>query len=374
MTHTKAIRRTHSGTGDALVIGFDGVEINHQIRRLLAKVQPAGVILFKRNIVTAEQTWELLNECQKCVPTPLFRCVDMEGGTVDRFRSIFGATPSAAHVFATEDRRLFRKHGRVIGQACRALGFNVDFAPTLDLALAPALPVMGTRVVSADPRKVVNYAREFLAGLDSQGVLGSGKHFPGLGSAALDTHKALPAIDKSMKALWAEDLLPYRRMRRELPMVMVSHAAYPAVTGGPIPASVSKKWITNILRNKIGYRGLIATDDMEMGALQASATMESAAIASVEAGADLLLICHQEELILRAHEAILLKAEGGRVFANRLCESTVRTARFKKARGLGGLCPRPTAASTEKITRAVWELEEQARLEGPLTERPGASA
>ena len=121
--------------GQLLIIGFDGTEMSPRLASLLTKIQPAGVILFARNITGAEQTHRLLRECQKCVATPLFTCVDLEGGQVDRFRNVLGPAPSAAEVFATGDRKLFRKHGRVIGENCRALGFNVDFAPVLDLRL-----------------------------------------------------------------------------------------------------------------------------------------------------------------------------------------------------------------------------------------------
>ena len=179
--------------GQLLIIGFDGTEMSPRLASLLTKIQPAGVILFARNITGAEQTHTLLRECQKCVATPLFTCVDLEGGTVDRFRGVLGATPSAAEVFATGSRALFRKHGRVIGENCRALGFKVDFAPVLDLAFEASRAVMSSRAVSDDPKQVVVYAREFLRGLGDAGVLGCGKHFPGLGEAKLDSHHELPS-------------------------------------------------------------------------------------------------------------------------------------------------------------------------------------
>src|SRR5262249_40143487 len=153
-----------------------------------------------------------------------------EGGKVDRLRNVIGPAPAPAAVFATGSRRIFRKHGRVIGENCHALGFNVDFAPAIDLAFEASRTVMNSRLVSADPKTTVSYAREFLAGLKAAHVVGSGKHFPGLGEGRLDSHHDLPVIEKNWKRLWAEDLAPYRALRRELPFVMVSHAAYPAVT------------------------------------------------------------------------------------------------------------------------------------------------
>jgi len=189
--------------GQTLIVGFDGVEMTPQIRSLLTRLQPAGVILFARNIKSSEQTWRLLRDCQKCVATPLFTCVDLEGGSVDRFRDVLGPAPSAVDVFATGDRKHFRKHGQIIGENCRALGFNVDFAPVLDLAFEASRSVMSSRTVSADPEEVVKYAREFLAGLRKAGVPGCGKHFPGLGEGKLDSHHDLPVIEKPLKKLWA---------------------------------------------------------------------------------------------------------------------------------------------------------------------------
>ena len=236
--------------GQLLIVGFDGTEISPRLRSLLTRLQPAGVILFARNIASGEQTHRLLRECQSCVSTRLFMCVDMEGGRVDRFRNVTGPAPSAADVFATGNRRLYRKHGKIIGESCRALGFNTDFAPVVDLAFAASRNVMSSRSVSADPKDTIAYAREFLAGLRSAGVLGTIKHFPGLGEANLDTHHELPSVNKSWKKLWDADMAPYRALRRESPLILVGHAAYPAVTRNPTPASLSKKWITDILRKK----------------------------------------------------------------------------------------------------------------------------
>lgn len=349
--------------GQLFIIGFDGTEMSPRLASLLTTIQPAGVILFARNIISAEQTHRLLRDCRKCVATPLFTCVDLEGGKVDRFRNVLGPAPSAADVFATWDRRLFHEHGRVIGENCRALGFNVDFAPALDLAFEASRTVMSSRSVSVNPKEVVRYAREFLRGLDDAGVLGCGKHFPGLGEANLDTHHELPSVEKPFKKLWAEDLVPYRMMRRELLLVMISHAAFPAVTKERTPASLSKKCITDILRKKIGYRGLVCSDDLEMGGVLAAAPIEQAAIGHIRAGGDLALICHQEDFIRRAHEAMVREAERDRKFARRIQESVRRVLAFKKKHLPRGRPPAPTGARVEKLTRRLWELGEEIRLE-----------
>jgi len=353
--------------GQLLIIGFDGIEMSPRLASLLTKIQPAGVILFARNITGAEQTHTLLRECQKRVATPLFTCVDLEGGTVDRFRNVIGSAPSPAEVFATGSRALFRKHGRVIGENCRALGFNVDFAPVLDLAHEASRAVMSSRAVSDDPKQVVAYAREFLRGLGDAGVLGCGKHFPGLGEATLDTHHELPSVEKPLRQLWDEDLVPYRSLslRRELPFVMVSHAAFPAVTKTRTPASLSKKWITGILRQKIGYRGLICSDDLEMGGVLAAGPIEQAMIGHIRAGGDLGLICHHEDFILRAHEAMVREEERDSRFARRVRESAQRVLAFKKKSFAKESVARrraPTSARVEKLTRQLWEFGEEIRL------------
>jgi beta-N-acetylhexosaminidase len=368
------MRNSTLDIGQLLIIGFDGTEMSPRLASLLTKIQPAGVILFARNITGAAQTHALLRECQKCVATPLFTCVDLEGGTVDRFRNVIGSAPSPAEVFATGSRALFRKHGRVIGENCAAVGFNVDFAPVLDLAYEASRSVMSSRAVSDDPKQVVIYAREFLRGLGEAGVLGCGKHFPGLGEATLDTHHELPSVEKSLRKLWDEDLVPYRSLslRHELPFVMVSHAAFPAVTKDRTPASLSKKWITGILRKKIGYGGLVCSDDLEMGGVMAAAPIEQAAIEHVmighiRAGGDLGLICHREDFILLAHEAMIREAERDGKFARRVRESAGRVLAFKeKAFDKRAAARRrtlvPTSARVEKLTRQLWEFGEETRL------------
>jgi len=362
--------RGFDGIGHLLIIGFDGLEISPRLGSLLTRLQPAGVILFARNIQSAEQTWRLLRECQKCVANPLFACVDLEGGAVDRFRDALGAAPSAAEVFGTGDRKLFRRHGEIIGANCRALGFNVDFAPVLDLAFEASRSVMGSRAVSASPREAVTYAREFLAGLRDANVMGCGKHFPGLGEGKLDSHHELPVIEKPMKKLWAEDLVPYRTLRRQLPMVMISHAAYPQVTRDRAPASLSKVWITDILRKRIGYRNLIVSDDLEMGGVLSAAPVGEAAVEFVRAGGDLCLVCHREDYILQAHEGLVRTAERDSKFARRAAQAARRVLTFKKNSvkmlnaGRSARATRPPAgAMVEKLSRRLWEFGEQVRLE-----------
>ena len=157
----------------------------------------------------------------------------------------------------------------------------------LDLAFEASRNVMSSRAVSANPRETVAMRANFSPGFGSAKVLGCGKHFPGLGEGKLDSHHDLPVIEKSLKKLWAEDLVPYRTLRRQLPMVMISHAAYPQVTREKTPASLSKVWITDILRKRIGYRNLIVSDDLEMGGVLAAAPVRARLRSSLFARAEI---------------------------------------------------------------------------------------
>ena len=348
--------------GQLLIMGFDGTSLSQRLRVMLEALEPGGIILFKRNLEDGEQTYSLLSGAQKVGAMPMFRCVDMEGGTVDRLREVIAPVPSVAEVAATGSKRLFRRHGRLLGEEVRALGFNTDFAPVFDLRLGPSENVLGSRTVSAKPKQTIAYARAFLRGLRDSKVLGCGKHFPGLGEASLDSHNDLPVIDKPWKRLWKEDLAPYRKLRREVPFVMVAHAAYPQVTGDRTPASLSRKWMGDILRRKIGYRGLIITDDLDMGGVLAAASIEDAAVETLRAGADMFLVCQKEESVRRAFEAVLKRAESDKKFASLVREKARRVVNVKGSyKALRKMPEPPTRETVERLTREIWKFGEELR-------------
>jgi len=364
----KAMKSLPSQVGQLLIMGFDGSEVSPGLRQMLTMFQPGGVILFARNILDARQTWELLRACSEIVETPMFLCVDMEGGTVDRLKSAIAPAPSVEAVSKTNDRKIFRAHGHLIGEEVRALGFNTDFAPVLDLGFAASRSVLTSRTVSHDPKQAVVYAREFLRGLTDAHVLGCGKHFPGLGEGNLDSHQSLPVIAKSWKSLWAEDLYPYRALRREMAFVMVAHAAYPAVTKTGIPASLSPKWITDILRKKIGYRGLVISDDLEMGGVQAAAPIDEAAVETLRAGADMFLVCHNEAHVWRTYEAVVRQAEHDPKSARQVARAAGRVVAFKKKMKnlLKIVAPRPSAQVIRKLRQQMQRFAEQVQKSGAL--------
>jgi beta-N-acetylhexosaminidase len=336
--------------GQLLIMGFEEQSVDSKLRATLTSLMPGGVILFARNIESPRQTWALLRDCQATSSQPMFQCVDMEGGTVDRMKNVIAPVPPAEKVFAAKHPWFFHAHGNLIGLELRALGFNTDFAPVLDLGLPASRSVLTSRTISADTSQVIGYAGEFLAGLKAAKVLGCGKHFPGLGGATLDSHKKMPAVKRSWKQIWAEDLLPYRRLHQRLPFIMVSHACYPRVTRDKVPASLSRKWITGILRDKIGYRGLIVSDDLEMGGALAAGGMKEIAVETINAGADIFLVCRDQELVWSAYEAVLRRAEKDRKFLARVTESATRIVKVKRR---AGELHYASAPPTEKIVKTL---------------------
>ncbi len=264
--------------GSLLVVGLGGTELTGLERAWLRLVRPGGIILFKRNVTDAQQTRDLLEEATGFCCAKAARCVDVEGGTVNRLRDALAPIASAQAVAAamrtpthsqksrmdgaprgsaSRSSALARKHGELIARAVKAFGFNTTLAPVVDLALPEAAEVMGSRTAGTNAPEVNGYAREFLAGIAAQGVVGCGKHFPGLGGATGDTHFVTPAIQRAWKQLWEEDVVPYRELHREMPMIMMNHAAYPRTPGGNEPASASRFWIAETLRKRIGYKGII---------------------------------------------------------------------------------------------------------------------
>ncbi len=316
--------------GSLFIVGLEGVELTGLERNWLRLVGPSGVILFRRNIEAAGQTRALLDAATaECAPRA-FRCVDVEGGTVNRLRDTLAPIAAAQEVAGTGDKKLMRRHGELIADAARAFGFNTSFAPVLDLALPDAWAVMTTRTPAATPGGVAEYGREVLAGMRKRGVLGCGKHYPGLGGGMVDSHLETPVIGRGWKALWAEDLAPYRELRGEMPFVMVNHAAYPRTKDKKRPASASPFW-TDVLRKKIKYKGIILSDDLEMGGILKFLPIEEAAVEVFRAGMDMTLVCHKAELVIAAYEAVLSEAERSAVFG-RIITSRAKFVAHERAR------------------------------------------
>jgi beta-N-acetylhexosaminidase len=199
-------------------------------------------------------------------------------------------------------------------------------------------------------------------------VVGCGKHFPGLGGGTLDSHLETPAIRRSGHELWHKDLAPYRELRNELPMIMVNHAAYPDSPGKDRPASASPYWITTVLRKRLGYWGIIFSDDMEMGGILKFMSMEEAAVAAIRAGMDLLEICHRPEMILRAYEALIAEGERSSAFRKLLLARATQTARQRVKLFAVGVPPALSARQFEALRSRILRFQESVANAQPAAE------
>ncbi|MCZ7650767.1 MAG: beta-N-acetylhexosaminidase [Thermoanaerobaculia bacterium] len=279
-----------SGGGALLVVGFAGPRLEGAERRQLARVRPGGVILFARNLRDLGQLERLVSEIREVTPGALL-CVDAEGGRVDRLRALAAPAPAAASLARLPVRWSLRS-GRAMGEVLRACGFDLDFAPVADLDRGERGNALDGRCLGASPRGAAARAGAFLAGLASRGVAGCPKHFPGLGGARADTHAAGAPIALSRGEL-ARDLAPFRRLAPRAAAMMAGHAAYPAWDPSGLPATLSRRIATGLLRGNLGYRGLLFSDDLEMGALADRGGLAERAEAALAAGCDGLLVCSE---------------------------------------------------------------------------------
>lgn len=268
-------------------VGIGGTEISPEERGILSRFPPWAVILFRRNIETADQLAALVADL-KTLPGPPVLCLDQEGGPVDRLKDILGPTISFGAAARTGQAR---SAGELAGESCRAFGFDVDLAPVVDRGLPEAGSlVLGERCAAAEPKAIERAAREFLEGLHARGVGGCLKHFPGLGRARLDTHKALPKLEPS-PAEERLDIAPFRALMDAAGALMISHAAGPEGR----PASLSPEVGTTLLRKRFGFKGAAFSDDLEMGALDGVGDLPTRSAAALYAGCDLLFVCKQIE-------------------------------------------------------------------------------
>lgn len=363
MAQTK-LQALQQEVGQLMILGFDGTEMSPRVRTMLSILQPGGTIFFKRNVVSAEQTHKLNLDAQGAVAAPMFRCVDLEGGTVDRLRDAIAHAPALADVAASGSKDLVRRFARMLAAEARTLGFNTDFAPVFDLRTPESIKVLASRTISGDPNQIIDLARAFLKGFKDEDVLGCGKHFPGLGGGAVDSHYELPTIHKSWKALWEEDLLPYRKLKDEIPFAMVAHCVYPDATKDKVPASISHFWITDVLRKKIGFKNLIVSDDLEMKGVQKAVPIEQAAVQCIRAGGDMFMVCNNESLVWQTHYAVLREAERDKSFAKLVATAAKRVLDFKKRSKAvkTKMAASPSRKTVEQLRRKVWELSEEVRV------------
>jgi beta-N-acetylhexosaminidase len=321
--------------GQLFFIGIGGTRIDGETSALLNKINPGGICLFARNIREAAQTRELLDRLTQLSDATPFLSLDQEGGLVDRLRRIITPMPAANLI---PDPETAARLGAMIAETVRILGFNMDFAPVVDVIDEKRENVnngMFSRAFGHDAKEATALAAAFLDTLQAGGCLGCVKHFPGLGAAAVDSHEELPQVTISEDELRAVDLFPYQHLfaQGSIRSVMVGHAAYPnsglqeqAQNGKLLPSSLSRRVITTLLRNELGFDGLVITDDLEMGAIVKNFGIADACVMAVEAGADMLAICADAERINEGFDAILNAAQSDRVTEDRIDESLARIA------------------------------------------------
>jgi beta-N-acetylhexosaminidase len=321
--------------GQLLLIGIPGRELDADTKGLLQEVQPGGVLLIGRNIESAQQVHELTSSIRELLQVPPLIAVDQEGGRVDRLEPIYSAMPSADLLRATKDASAAARLGEITAEALRTLGFNVNLAPVLDIAFDDqADNGLRERYFAGTSAEVVRLSGAYLEGLQRAGVVGVGKHFPGLGGAGPDSHQTLPKIDRSRDDLLKNDLIPYAelfgKINARLTAVIISHAHYVAFDGpAPLPASLSKNIATGLLREEMSFKGLTLTDDLTMGAITSTRTIPEAALMAVEAGVDMAMILGSSNDIAAAWRAMVEAARNAQIPAKRISASFDHIARVK---------------------------------------------
>jgi beta-N-acetylhexosaminidase len=327
-------------------IGLPGPEADAETRALLEEISPGGICLFARNVRQAVQTRKLLDDIRSILPIVPILSVDQEGGLVDRLRRVVTPMPSARVIRQHGDLAAARSLGKMTGEILLLLGFNMNFAPTMEIMSEERELLSNglfSRSFGRSPGEVLGYSMVYLRGLQSQGIIGCLKHFPGIGAGEVDSHEELPLVQLTHDELVAKDLAPYIELflfRRDeddrVRAVMVSHGGFPKIDlqhetigGKLVPASLNKNIVTQLLRKELGFRHLVLTDDLEMGAILRHCTIEDASKSAFAAGEDMILICSSAEAVRKSYKAMLEAFQSGEFSEERLDESLRRIAEIK---------------------------------------------
>ena len=282
--------------GSLLVLGVSGPELTREEAALFSKLQPAGYVLFTRNIVSAAQTRKLTDDLRELSSeTPLI-AIDQEGGRVTRTKEIAPAAPSAPALAALGNGIKIAEAAALTGDLLRMLGFNFDFAPVLDLDHFPETQnALRGRCWGRDPQRVIDYAGQWNRWLRKRSVASCAKHFPACGRAQSDPHHDLPSSPATLDELLREDILPYTALMPELDAVMLAHVDFPNIDPN-FPASLSSRIIRKFLRDQLGFdHHLVLTDDLDMAAITRRYGRGQDVKLAIEAGNDLALICHRTD-------------------------------------------------------------------------------
>ena len=302
-----------SDVGRLLWVSLPGPDLTAADREFLERVDPLGVVIFRENVRNAAQVKSLIEDIRSVPGSPRLLAVDQEGGRVARLSDGVPALP-AMKILGAQPEREIEEAGFSLGEALHRLGFDVDFAPVLDVDSNPQNPIIGDRAFSSDPEEAGVKALAFARGLLRAGILPCGKHFPGHGDTSLDSHVALPVVDAPLSLLEARELVPFRMaIEREIPLMMTAHVVYPSIDKA-VPATLSRAVVTGILREKLNYGGLVLSDDLLMAAVARGGVVE-AALASIDAGCDGLLVLKSQSQALAVADRLeeILRGEPGRL-------------------------------------------------------------
>jgi len=329
--------------GQLMIIGFDGTEADSGLLEMISKYHIGGVILFARNVRSSQQVAELTNKLQRTAIESgnpgLFIAIDQEGGRVARLTEDKGFTefPSAMAIGASKDPENAYRMASAMAAEMRGVGINVDFAPDLDVNNNPSNPVIGTRSFSSDPNKVATFGTAFGRGLQENGILAFGKHFPGHGDTGIDSHIALPLVSHDRARLDQIELVPFKAtIAAKFAGIMSAHVTFPAMDPNPgMPATLSRPVLTGLLRDELGFKGLIATDSLEMGALSSNGYPPPlGATLAFAAGADLLLFNRDHAMHKQAFANLMRSVQEGKVSQGQLDSSVRRILEAKEKFGI----------------------------------------
>lgn len=315
--------------GRHLICGFDGKALSAELKEVLREVQPLGVILFTRNLESLEQVCELNREIKLWRSAdPILCSVDQEGGRVARVREPATVWPSMGQLGLLDDPDLMRQVGAAIAREMRALNFDVDYAPVLDVATNPKNPIIGDRAFAAHPSKVAALGRAFIEGLQGGGVSGCGKHFPGHGDTDKDSHLELPFVEHELARLREIEWPPFRAaVEAGVGAIMTAHVMTMTLDE-KLPATLSRR-VLGYLRHELGFNGPIISDDVEMKALAEHHTPCEIAREGLSAGIDVYLACQKPDVILELYRQLILAVEDGVITHEDLLKSERRTIAWR---------------------------------------------
>jgi beta-N-acetylhexosaminidase len=314
-----------------VLIGIPDRRLTAVVRRRLERLQPGGVVLFKRNVGNPDELTALTRELRAILGPDTLIAIDQEGGRVARLGTPFTEWPPMRRLGEIRNTGLARAAGRAIGRELAAVGINCDFAPVLDVDSNPENPVIGDRSFGREPALVARLGCAFARGLAEAGVLSCGKHFPGHGDTALDSHLALPRVERSRRELMRLEIAPFRRaVRSGFPMLMTAHVLYPALDP-ELPATLSRAVMTDLLRRRLGFRGVLVSDDLAMRALAGHGSVGELAVSALGAGCDLLLACQSLEEGEDAVSSLKAAARRGRLGPGRANQALARVRRLRRS-------------------------------------------